>query len=447
MMLRWMGWLVIALVLSGCAAKNMPGYERVYQGYNVPQSLVDRIERKFKTEGLTQARIVRDPTGRLQLDGVYADDDQVEKAFLITQAIVGIKSTAPYYPAQVRERRWTKSAEVALEQFRRRSDTRVNLPGRRLALVVGISHFLDKRIGSILGEEDGRAFAELLRVHGYTVTSLLGPQATKAGIEAAVGQLGSEMRDNDTLVIYVSSHGNVPVLVPGRPADERSMSIVAYDSSMGNSSSGDDRALRIQETSVSDELLKALVALPSKGTLVLIDTCYSGEILGGLSNEESARYVRQTNGGQVERESVSLKSWQNAAYTSKGIQLVQEAATPPAQRKQGAMLKTLMSGQAERGGRTFITATSSGELAWGPPSGGTFTSPTRTGREVKGSFFTMSFIEYIGATQGNVEDAFKAASDFTRNKVANEVRKSNPTARQNPVWFTNIPRAENLIGR
>ena len=447
MMLRWMGWLVSVLVLSGCAAKNMPGYERVYQGYNVPQSLVDRIERKFKTEGLTQARIARDPTGRLQLDGVYADDDQVEKAFLITQAIVGIKSTAPYYPAQVRERRWTKSAEVALEQFRRRSDTRVNLPGRRLALVVGISHFLDKQIGSILGEEDGRAFAELLRAHGYTVTSLLGPQATKANIEAAVGQLGSEMRDNDTLVIYVSSHGNMPSLRQGRPADERSMSIVAYDSSSGNSSSTDDRVLRIQETSVSDELLKALVALPSKGTLVLIDTCYSGEILGGLSNEESARYVRQTNGGQVERESVSLKSWQNVEYASKGIQLVQDTATPPAQRKQGAVLKTLMSGQAERGGRTFITATSSGEQAWGPPPGGTFTSPTRTGRNGKGSFFTVSFIEYIGATQGNVEDSFKAASDFTRNKVANEVRKSNPTARQNPVWFTNIPRAENLIGR
>ena len=447
MMLRWMGWLVSVLVLSGCAAKNMPGYERVYQGYNVPQSLVDRIERKFKTEGLTQARIARDPTGRLQLDGVYADDDQVEKAFLITQAIVGIKSTAPYYPAQVRERRWTKSAEVALEQFRRRSDTRVNLPGRRLALVVGISHFLDKQIGSILGEEDGRAFAELLRAHGYTVTSLLGPQATKANIEAAVGQLGSEMRDNDTLVIYVSSHGNMPSLRQGRPADERSMSIVAYDSSSGNSSSTDDRVLRIQETSVSDELLKALVALPSKGTLVLIDTCYSGEILGGLSNEESARYVRQTNGGQVERESVSLKSWQNVAYASKGIQLVQDTAAPPAQRKQGEVLKTLMSGQAELGGRTFMTATSSGEQAWGPPPGGTFTSPTRTGREVKGSFFTMSFIEYIGATQGNVEDSFKAASDFTRNKVANEVRKSNPTARQNPVWFTNIPRAENLIGR
>ena len=447
MTLRWIGWLVLALVLSGCAAKNMPGYERVYQGYNVPQSLVDRIERKFQAEGLTQARIARDPTGRLQLDGAYVDDDQVEKAFLITQAIVGIKSTAPYYPAQVRERRWTKSAEVALEQFRRRSDARGNLPGRRLALVVGISHFLDKRIAPILGEDDGRAFAELLRIHGYTVTSLLGPQATKAGIEAAVGQLGSEMRDNDTLVIYVSSHGNVPVLVPGRPTDERSMSIVAYDSSMGDSSSGDDRALRIQETSVPDAQFKALVALPSKGTLVLIDTCYSGEILGGLSNEESARYVRQTNGGQVERESVSLKSWQNVAYASKGIQLVQDIATPPAQRKQGAVLKTLMSSQAERGGRTFITATSSGEQAWGPPPGGTFTSPTRTGREVKGSFFTMSFIEYIGTTQGNVDDAFKAASDFTRNKVANEVRKSNPTARQNPVWFTNIPRAENLIGR
>ena len=447
MMLRWMGWLVIALVLSGCAAKNMPGYERVYQGYNVPQSLVDRIERKFKTEGLTQARIVRDPTGRLQLDGVYADDDQVEKAFLITQAIVGIKSTAPYYPLQVRERRWTKSAEVALEQFGRQSDARVDQPGRRLALVVGISQFPDKVLPPILGEEDGRAFAELLRIHGYTVTSLLGPQATKARIEAAVRQLGREVQRSDTLVIYVSSHGNVPVSLPGRPADERSMSIVAYDSSSGNSSSDADRALRIQETSVPDAQLKALVALPSKGTLVLIDTCYSGEILGGLSNEESARYVRQTNGGQVERESVSLKSWQNVAYASKGIQLVQDTAAPPAQRKQGEVLKTLMSGQAELGGRTFMTATSSGEQAWGPPPGGTFTSPTRTGREVKGSFFTMSFIEYIGATQGNVEDAFKAASDFTRNKVANEVRKSNPTARQNPVWFTNIPRAENLIGR
>ena len=84
---------------------------------------------------------------------------------------------------------------------------------------------------------------------------------------------------------------------------------------------------------------------------------------------------------------------------------------------------------------SFITATSPGELSWGPPSTvGTFPDPTGHGEQLRGSFFTQSFIAYLKQFSGDVPRAFEEARTFTSRMV-----QQGPKQSQNPRRFTTIP--------
>ena len=63
----------------------------------------------------------------------------------------------------------------------------------------------------------------VLANYGYDVMSLLGARATKAKIESEIANLNQVLGPNDTLFIYVSSHGTPPVPTPA-PACRRKRS-------------------------------------------------------------------------------------------------------------------------------------------------------------------------------------------------------------------------------
>ncbi|MCB1657077.1 MAG: hypothetical protein KDI39_02505, partial [Pseudomonadales bacterium] len=123
--------LALAILLAGCTGyQSMPGYQRVYQGYQVPQNLADAVQARLRAEGISQSVIGRDSVGRLKLNGVYRDEDEVERAFIITQSIVGIESTSPFYPESIQEKRWEREAGAALsDYFKRTKQTQTNTPG------------------------------------------------------------------------------------------------------------------------------------------------------------------------------------------------------------------------------------------------------------------------------------------------------------------------------
>ncbi|MFO1391643.1 MAG: caspase family protein, partial [Agitococcus sp.] len=262
--------LALAILLAGCANQSMPGYQRVYQGYQVPQNLADAVQARLRAEGISQAIIGRDSVGRLKLNGVYRDEDEVERAFIIVQSIVGIQSTSPFYPENVQEKRWEREAGAALsDYFKRKKQAQSNVPGKKRALVIGINRFQSyPQITDIQGEDDARLMGIVLANYGYDVRSLLGERATKAKIESEIANLDKVLEPNDTLFIYISSHGTPPVPTPSG-GDERKMSIVAYDS--GPLTSSMDRtggALTIQRTSVSDKLVQRLAQRTSAMTRV-----------------------------------------------------------------------------------------------------------------------------------------------------------------------------------
>jgi hypothetical protein len=413
--------LLAMLLLWGCAASHLPGYQNTYQGYKVPETLVERIRADFKRYGLPDAQVARDNAGRIRLTGSYRDEDEVDRAFIIVQSTVGMKSTSPFYPENVREKRWEADARRALAQFTQ-SPRASSGPSAKRALIVGINKFLDPRLTDILGEDDARRVDFEARKAGFQTTTLLGPQATKANIEAALKQLKSATGPNDSLLIYISSHGTQPTPSP-RVKDARKMSIAAYDTGdPAVPGVGTNFRLKVHETSVPDTDVQELARTPTRQTRVIIDTCYSGEILKDIP-DESARYILKTNGGTPERAGISISAWSGDAYQAKGIVFSNENAA-------ASNGKPDTKNAPDLNRYTIITATSDDQLSWGPSAGGSFESPVEKGKLLKGSFFTQAFFEYLGKFGGHLEPAFDAARKFTLEKVAQIPAEQRP--RLNP---------------
>ena len=422
--------LALVVLITGCANQSMPGYQRVYQGHQIPQNLVEFVQKRLHAEGLKQAVVSNDAVGRLRLVGKYLYDDEVERAFLISQSIVGIQSTSPFYPENVQQKRWSRDAGNALADFyKRKKQSQNNAPGKKRALVVGINKFMDrKRLTDIQGEDDARMMGLVLANYGYDVVSLLGERATKINIESAIAEMDRALGPSDTLFIYVSSHGNQPVPTPGNN-DERRMSIAAYDSgdtdiSRPPSRDRTDYLLNLQRTSVRDTLIQGLAQKPTAVTRVIIDTCYSGEILKELSSPGAA-FQAQLNSGGYEKASVSVASWTGESFTSKAIAFVDGAKLSANSSHAGKGAEFVA-----RKNYSFITATSPGELSYGPPTTvGTFTLPEKQDEVLRGSFFTQSFIAYLKQFSGDVPRAFEASRSFTSKHLKQQ---------QNPQRFTTI---------
>jgi len=410
--------MLCALFLAGCAANQMHGFQNTYYSYNVPQSLLDRISVKFKEHGLINARIVRDNVGRVQLKGSYQNEADVDAAFIIVQSIVGLKSTSPFYPEDIKIKRWEIEAGKVLSSYSRNAQVKLT-PPKKLALVIGINTFRDSAtLLPIFGEDDAKVVIKSAEKAGYIVTSLLGSNATKSRIETELEKIDNVLSPNDSLFIYISSHGNMP-LPSFKGGDQRKMSIAAWDSS-ANGKDTTDKWLNFDKSSVADTLVQRLASKPSRNTRILVDTCYSGEMLNDIRNEESKSYVLKTNGGQPERSGVAISSWTGQEFTSKGIRFNADA-TPPTAAQGNDKKRQLASVQAavdrNRDGYTFITATSENEKSWGPDKNGIFPSKLNPGRELKGSFFTQIFFEYLEHYKGQIEPAFKAAQEQTSQKV------------------------------
>lgn len=398
---------LMLLALAGCANQSMPGYQNAYQGYQVPQPLLDLIASKLREYGLPQASVGRDSVGRVRLGGSYRNEDEVDKAFIIVQSVVGLKSTSPFYPDNVQQKRWELEAARAMSEHARARAGRA-APAAKRAFVVGINQFSDRvNLKDIQGEDDAVVVRDTLLRAGYNVTALLGKQATKANIEEALQQFGRAIGPDDTVFLYVSSHGTQPV-PDAAGKDQRRMSIAAYDSGdSGGRKSRDttDFLVHLQDSSVRDTLLQDVARKPSRTTRVFIDTCYSGEMLRGIP-DSGGGYALQANGGQSERAGLSLAAWSGPQYTSKGIFV---AAAPAAQPARAAAQR-----EPERAGYTLITATSEGQESLGPPAAvGQFDSPAAPGKKLRGSFFTQAFFAYLEQHQGQIQPAFDQARSFT----------------------------------
>jgi len=194
-------------------------------------------------------------------------------------------------------------------------------------------------------------------------------------------------------------------------------------------------------------MVQRLAKKPTRVTRILIDTCYSGEILSGIPDSESNRYILATNGGKPERASIALASWTGPEFTSKSIRFKDQAAPNPSAQS-SATSRQRDSGWDKLDSKrpyAIITATSEGEESLGPRvEEGTFASPLSANKTLRGSFFTQAFFEYLDAADGHMEPAFENARAFTQQKAI-EVTKGK--GHQVPRQLSTLPADQNNFSK
>ena len=181
------------------------------------------------------------------------------------------------------------------------------------------------RISNVQLDADVQTIRALKGIPDYKPRN---PEYSAEAAEAALDRMKRELGPQDSLLIYISSHGTQPVPKPGS-RDARKMSIAAYDTGDATMRANLDWRWKVHSTSVPDTRVQELAQLPTRQTRVIIDTCYSGEILKDIP-DESQRYILKTNGGVPERAGISMAAWSGEAYAAKGIFATDDGAAPAA---------------------------------------------------------------------------------------------------------------------
>ncbi|MCM1512749.1 MAG: caspase family protein [Oxalobacter formigenes] len=429
--------IFMASILCGCAARYMYGYENTFKTYHVPEELIRKIRAEFTEFGLPDAAIELDQTGRVRLTGHFRNEDEVDRAFMIITANVGVKSTSPFYPENVKHRRISDAMRQAIQNYA--SQAPGQKAGVKYALVIGVNRYLHPTIlKDINGADDAKRVADWAEKSGFTVIDLIGSRATRRNIIKTVRELSRKIRPEDTLFLYVSTHGLPPIPSP-EGKDARRMSMMAYDSGVPGieKMGGTALMLALQKTSVPDHLFQQLAHKEIRVKRVLVDTCYSGNMFGIARNKTADQYIRLANNGKPELFGISFTSWAGDDIHTKGI----ASLDAPRQQTGGSQQKN---DWRKNTGRNFvvITATSSGEESYGPAENekGLAEFTLDDGTRLVGSYFTQSFLEYLERFGNRIGSAFWKASEFTQQEVYRLSReKRTQTPRMYPYLDADDP--------
>jgi uncharacterized caspase-like protein len=167
---------------------------------------------------------------------------------------------------------------IAAFVWQRVQATRMASYGRFYAVVIGernYRHFPELPTAV----DDANAITDLLRnKYGYTVTPLR--NATKAKILAALRDVARQMTANDNLLVFYAGHGSVDKFNKGywQPVDA--------DLQMEN---------WIEPGTIRD----VLIDQPSRRTLIIADSCYSGALASAQptrSRDKRSRIVISSGG-------------------------------------------------------------------------------------------------------------------------------------------------------
>ncbi|HYP41955.1 MAG TPA: caspase family protein, partial [Chloroflexia bacterium] len=142
------------------------------------------------------------------------------------------------------------------------------------ALLVGVGDYKEEYLNAPITARDAQALADALKEPsvGYLpgkVTILSGPQASRVNILNALKDLAGKTSSESTVVLLLAGHGI--------PASGGGYYFLSYDAKPdGNGSYYAGTVLS------SDELVGAIKRIPSRKTLILFNTCFSGVVAGSL---------------------------------------------------------------------------------------------------------------------------------------------------------------------
>ena len=136
---------------------------------------------------------------------------------------------------------------------------------RKLALIIGVNEYTDKRVPQLFGAvPDAMAVRALLEQRlGYETTLLANP--SREAVIRAFNQLALEAEANDSVIIYYAGHG---VLVP----------IDGVETGFWLSS--DINAERPDTWLANADIARLIAAVGARQLMLVSDSCYSGALVG-----------------------------------------------------------------------------------------------------------------------------------------------------------------------
>lgn len=449
---------------KGCSASD-PGDIK-----KVELADCERISRLIKKAGVPGGFVGYDRSGRIKLKGTYLNEEQVDLAFMVALTVVGASSLdiSPVTPRDLQEMKMVKTYTPS-----QLSETK----GNKYALLVGVSKFEYGINPIVTAVEDVKALRATLNSNGFeeeNITLLTDKQATKENILNAVREFKGKVTPNDSVVVYISTHGTPPNtfgkmgIVPydlKSDLDHEDMQAVANKASKDES--GDNEIIQIAKqriaalkTAISfDDLQDFITGINTDKFVAIIDTCYSGAALGALTYpvggaQYAEREQNYSQGQGAENKSELLgggKMCESSGYNStalsgirtqqqiradqktckksngsKGLALDTDAAAPaettlPARGNYGYEMmekfRTAFGGantQSQQG-KAILTATSGHEK-----------SQFDAGK-LPTSYFTYYLVKGLEHSQGQIFPAFDYAQIRTRKIVSENLENCSQT--------------------
>ena len=239
------------------------------------------------------------------ITAVEAESDEV------APIVRTLPATTIIVPTRPRRWRWAIAAAVAVViiaaaafvMWQRAEAARLAAYGKFYAVVIGESNYrhMDALPTAI---DDARAVGDLLKSkYGFDVTPL--PDATQQQILDAFHAVAKRMTPNDNLLVFYAGHGTIDVTGKGywRPIDDDLDAVKA----------------------ISPALMKdTLIDQPSRRTLIIADSCYSGALAQAQptrSRDKRSRIVISSGGMEPV---VDSANGQHSIFTTALLEVLEE---------------------------------------------------------------------------------------------------------------------------
>lgn len=389
----------------------------------VTQTHLNYITGLFQQNGIRGGMVTLDRQGRVELNGTYEDNREVDRAFSLAQTVVGPRWVSPVTPQNIRVKDWETclSRIMAGETCEGAPSppTATGPPGagrataapvaetppgpikNRYALVVGVGRFANGINPLQYANKDAYDFYSYLvypQGGGFpreNVILVRDEYATRDTIRRGFEAIKAKATEDDFVLLYFSSHGTPPDKYGG-------VHLVTYDSQPTPRE-------KIWETSVTEPMLRDFIQqIRAKRLVVVMDACYSN---GAYS--QVAGFLPP--GGK------SLDSDLNEGYGRSGQDMARRLLgakdlvvdEPSTAQRPGA--------RPTGWGKVLISASDSGERSWESDT-------------LRNSIFTRYFLNGLEQNGGAVQEAF----EYTKTQVPARVKaEKGADITQTPQLTTN----------
>jgi hypothetical protein len=168
---------------------------------------------------------------------------------------------------------------------------------KKYALCVGVSNYIDPRIGDLsYCDEDAADWKSYLQGKGYSTSSLVDSQAKETSVENALFSIIAAADADDQIVFATSGHGT----------SSGGKQLLLYADCYGSGSDGDGFVAGI----VPDVELKNWFAKCTSKVVIIVDHCNSG----GLGEAVHTGMILQTTCG-ASGYGYDVPEYQNGAFT------------------------------------------------------------------------------------------------------------------------------------